>query len=103
MKTLILLGALALAGTGTAFAQQGNAGTRLTPQQATTMKADLTQAQALVAKINRSYHTDFAIAPKMEHEAMMHLARAEMEMAKAIMDLQINFNPSPLGGFSGGN
>ena len=103
MKTLILLGALALAGTGTAFAQQGNAATRLTPQQATTMKADLTQAQSLVAKINRSYHTDFAIAPKTEHEAMMHMARAEMEMAKAIMDMQIIFNPSPLGGFPSGN
>lgn len=103
MKAFFLLGALALAGTGTAFAQPAPANTPMTTQQAAAMSADLSHVKALISKINASYHTDFAIAPKMEHEAMMHMARAEMEMAKAVMDLQIMFNPSPLGGFSGGN
>lgn len=103
MKTLILLGALALAGTGTAFAQPGTPSPHLTTQQEATMKADLHQADALIAKINRSYDTDFAIAPKMEHAAMMHMARAEMEMAKALMDMQMIGPTSPLDGFSGGN
>ncbi len=103
MKSFILLGVLALAGTVTAFAQAGAPSTHLTTQQAAKMSADLNQAKSLIAKINTSYHTDFAIAPKMEHAAMMHMARAEMEMAKAVMDMQIIFNPSPLGGFPGGN
>ncbi|HQT59762.1 MAG: hypothetical protein B7Z59_01390 [Acidiphilium sp. 37-67-22] len=103
MKTIFLLGALALAGTGTALAQQGDAATARSPQQTAAMKADITHVETLITKINRTYHTDFAIAPRREHEAMMHMARAEMEMAKAMMDEQINFNPSPLGGFPGGS
>lgn len=100
MKALFLLGALALAGTGTALAQPAAAASQ---QHTAAMKADITHVNSLIAKINTTYHTDFAIAPRREREAMMHMARAEMEMAKAMMDEQINFNPSPLGGFPGGS
>ena len=67
----------------------------MSAQQMTAMKAKLTQAENLVAQINRSYHTQFAVGPKDAMMAMHHMAMANMEMAKAMMEMQESWTASP--------
>ena len=67
----------------------------MSAQQMTAMKAKLTQAENLVAEINRSYHTQFAVGPKEAMMAMHHMAMANMEMAKAMMEMQASWTASP--------
>lgn len=71
--------------------------TAMSHAQMTAMHAKLNQADQLVASINHSYGTQFAIGPKNALTAMSHMAKANMEMAKAMMDMQEMWtgNPSP--------
>ena len=62
---------------------------QMTPQQAAAMHAKMSHVQTLIAEINQTYGTQFAIAPKSEAMAMMHMARADMEMSKAMTDMQV--------------
>ncbi|OYW00603.1 MAG: hypothetical protein B7Z58_14880 [Acidiphilium sp. 37-64-53] len=61
------------------------------------MHAKLNQAEQLIASINHSYDTQFAIGPKTAMMAMAHMAKANMEMAKAMMEMQEMWagTPSP--------
>ena len=67
----------------------------MSPQEMDAMRAKLTNAERLVAEINQSYDTQFAIGPKDEMMAMHHMAMANMEMAKAMMEMQAFFTVSP--------
>jgi hypothetical protein len=67
----------------------------MSPAQVTAMHAKLNQAEQLVASINQSYDTQFAIGPKTAMMAMQHMARANMEMAKAMMDMQEMWGHAP--------
>ncbi|GAA5265490.1 MAG: hypothetical protein ACP5M1_01695 [Acidiphilium sp.] len=69
--------------------------TTMTPQQMTAMKAKLSNAEKLVAEINQSYGTQFAIGPKNEMMAMHHMAMANMEMSKALMEMQAFWTANP--------
>ncbi|HQT84578.1 MAG: hypothetical protein B7Z58_03690 [Acidiphilium sp. 37-64-53] len=67
----------------------------LSPAQMTAMHAKLSQAQKLINEIDQSYGTQFAIGPKMEMMAMSHMAKANMEMAKAMMEMQEMWTGTP--------
>ncbi len=96
MKTTIFALALGVATLGPLVAHaNAMAPTRMSPAQMTAMHAKLTQAEQLVASINRSYGTQFAIGPKEAMAAMSHMARANMEMAKAMMDMQETWSAMP--------
>ena len=69
--------------------------TEMSPAQLSAMHAKLTQAEQLVASINHSYGTQFAIGPQSTMSAMSHMAAANMEMAKAMMELQETWTGSP--------
>ena len=67
----------------------------LTAQQRTAMQAQMSHVRTLIAEINHSYSTHFAVAPKSEAMAMAHMARANMEMAKAMMETQVFWSTTP--------
>ncbi len=63
--------------------------------QMAAMHSKLDQAQQLVASINHSYGTQFAIGPKEAMMAMAHMAKANMEMAEAVMEMQEMWTGTP--------
>jgi hypothetical protein len=94
MKRTLLACAIALGSLAPMIAQAAPP-TTMSPQQMTAMKAKLTNAENLIAEINRSYGTQFAVGPKAEMMAMSHMARANMEMSKAMMEMQAFWTASP--------
>lgn len=70
-------------------------GTQLSPSQMTAMHAKMAHVETLIEKINMVYHTQFALAPKMESMAMAHMAAANMEMSKAMMEMQEFWSATP--------
>jgi hypothetical protein len=87
--------ALGLVLAGSFLARADAAPPALSPAQMTAMHAKLSQAQKLINEIDKSYGTQFAIGPKMEMMAMSHMAKANMEMAKAMMEMQEMWTGTP--------
>lgn len=78
----------------------------MSAQELAAMTTKMHHVESLIEKINHTYHTQFAIAPESESMAMAHMAAANMEMAKAAMEMQefwsvtppVGANPAPEGG-----
>ena len=95
MKRSILALGLALAMTAPLAARAARETVHMTSQQVAAMHAKMSHVQTLIAEINKSYSTQFAIAPKSEAMAMAHMARANMEMSKAMMEMQVFWTATP--------
>lgn len=59
----------------------------LTEQQLQKLQTDMNKVDSKIAKINHSYGTHYMVMDKNEAMAMNHMAKANMEMEDALMEL----------------